>query len=159
MCDGQFHAKILQVKSHRDEFDKLFEQEILVESQKGEIFWIFDVCLLCNKKMEGKASKLEFDVWSIPAHKNLSKLHTDVKKIVSPQELCVHNVPNYSAVFYGEIIGKDKNKWNKQFSVDVGSGVIKTLVDDVEYNEYSVGDYIKIVGNIVQLSSINGKVI
>jgi hypothetical protein len=154
MSDKKFYAKILKVKSHVDDFGNLFEQELLVEARNREKFWIFDVSLLCNKQMEGKTSIIEFNVWHIPAQKNLSKIHDNVKKIKPPEKLCVHNIPDYSAVFYGEIVDKYQTKYNVNFSLDVGSGIVEILVDDIEYNKYSIGDYIKIEGNIVQLSEI-----
>ncbi|MEZ5336436.1 MAG: hypothetical protein R2741_15020 [Methanolobus sp.] len=73
---GKFQAKILQVHSWEDEFGVIFEQEILVESQNGEFFWIFDPRIICEKHMEGHIFFIEFDVWQHADKNNLLKSDT-----------------------------------------------------------------------------------
>jgi hypothetical protein len=158
MNNDKFHAKILQVKSYVDEFGKLFEQEILVESRKGEIFWIFDVSLLCDKQMEGQMAILEFNVWQNASDQNISKLENREKKILLPKTPLGRKSPEHYPIFYGEIVEqKHEISSNRQFTLDVGSGIITIRVYETEYNKYSVGDYIKVDGNIVQLSEIDGR--
>jgi hypothetical protein len=156
--EKKFHAKIIKVKSYADEFGKIFEQEILVESKKGDIFWIFDPKIICDNQIEGRIAILEFNVWQSAARINIFKSDAKQKKIVPPENLYKQNYPNYSTVFYGEIVGKKHEaNSNRQFTVDVGSGIIGVLVYETEYNSFLVGDYIMIEGNIVHLSAIDGR--
>ncbi|WP_370571835.1 hypothetical protein [Methanomethylovorans sp.] len=158
MNDNKFHAKILQVKSYIDEFGHTYEQMILVESTRGEIFWIFDPKIICDKQMEGQMAILEFNVWQNADQINIFKLETKQKKIVPPKCLYDRNYPNYSTVFYGEIVGKEHEKnSNRQFTVDVGSGIIRILAREAEYNSFLIGDYIMIEGDIVHLSEVDGR--
>jgi hypothetical protein len=153
MTDNKFHAKILQIKSYTDEFAHIYEQMILIESTRKEIFWIFDPKIICEKEMEEQTKILEIEVWQNADQINLLKLDTNQKKIIPPTDLYYKNYPNYSTVFYGKIVGKE----DKNFSLDVGSGLIKVLALEKEYNSFLVGDYIMIEGNIVHLSAIDGR--
>lgn len=158
MISGKFHAKILQVKSHIDEFGTIFEQEILVESTNGEIFWIFDPKIICDKQIEGQTATLVFDVWQSAVRKNILKLCNKQNKILLPENPLGTKSLEHYPIFYGEIVSKEHEASpNSKLILDVGSGIIRVLVYETEYNNYLVGDYIKVEGNIVHLSEINDK--
>jgi hypothetical protein len=158
MSDNKFPAKILQVKSYVDEFGTMYDQYILVESTKSEIFWIFDPKIICDKRIEGQTVTLEFDVWQSAARKNIFKLCNKEKKILLPESPLGTKSLEHYPIFYGEIISKEHEaNSNRQLVVDVGSGIIRILVYETEYNSFLVGDYIKVEGNIVHLSEIDGK--
>ncbi|WP_406656963.1 hypothetical protein V7O62_00015 [Methanolobus sp. ZRKC2] len=158
MKNNKFPAKILKVEPNTiDEFGVIYDWDILVESTKGEIFWLFVPSIICDKEMEGQMSIIEFSVGQNADLMNLIKLKTKQKKIVPPKCLYDRNSPNYSAVFYGEIIGKKSEPdSNSILEVDVGSGIILVIVRKKEYDNFLVGEYIMIEGNLVHLEEIDG---
>jgi hypothetical protein len=161
MNDDLFRAMILKVKPDTiDEFGKVYDQDILLQSENGEIFWVHDDDLLCDRQMESHLKMLEIHVWQNIVPKNIFKLMKEEKKIILPEANSKSREPEYYPIFYGKIIKKryDPTYNDYFFYLDVGSGIVYIDVYEQEYNDLKVGDFIKVLSNIIDLEKIDSRV-
>ncbi|MBB6402499.1 hypothetical protein HNP92_001822 [Methanococcus maripaludis] len=149
MDNALLSVKILELESFIDDCGHLFEQNVLVETKTGEKFWVQDMDIICNKEMQGKIVKLEFDVAQNFSGDNICKQVGNEKKIVIPEPNSENNRSIGNPVFYGEIIGKKDDP--RYLVVDVGLGRIVIYLFTKYIDKYSIGDYIKINSFMVQL--------
>jgi len=158
MSDDTFCARILKVEPETiDEFGKVYDQNILLESKSGEVFWVHDDALLCDRQTESHMEMLEIHVWQNVEPQNIFKLSGKEKKISLSEMPLGRKSPEHYPIFYGEIVRKryDPTYNDYYFYLDVGSGIIHIDVYEQEYNHLKVGDFIKVLGNIIRLEKID----
>jgi hypothetical protein len=152
MKNAEFQVKVLEVKSYVDDFGAIIEQQIFVESNSGEQFWISDPKIICDKSLESMFSVFDFSVGHIALDDHIFKIQEKEKRIsiLQTSSKCRPD-------FYGEIIEKSEDiSPNHAFLVDVGVGTIRVLITEKGYSNFSIGDFIKVEGFFVHLFAVDG---
>lgn|GEM_PF-2939715 len=156
---GVIHAKILKVEPDTiDEFGKIYDYYVLIETKNKELVWIDDHSMLCDEQMEGQIAALAIDVWENFNRDNICKLENKEKKIIFREDSYLTE-KGKKPVFYGEIVRKKQHSILKYcyLYLDVGSGIILIYTNKLTFKELNVGDYIKVSSFIIQLDAVNGR--